>query len=63
MDMTKINSVIINDYLPGYIRTHMKTLGLTREETEKKVKEIMGDPIKKQEYMKLIEELAKEEDK
>jgi hypothetical protein len=57
----RLEPTLIDMYLPEHIRAHMKMLGRTRDETEAKVKEVMGDPEKKAEYMKLVETMAEEE--
>ncbi|WP_199614616.1 hypothetical protein [Paenibacillus alkalitolerans] len=57
----KFGPILIDYYLPEHIRDHMRMLGVSKEKTEEMVKYIMSDSEKKANYMKVIEELAKED--
>jgi hypothetical protein len=55
MDIAKrLEPMMIDMYLPEHIRQTFSVLGLNKQEVEEKVKEIMGDPEKKQQFMNFV---------
>jgi len=57
MDPKIFEPAMIDMYLPKHIESHMRMLGVSKEKADEFIKEVMNNPEKKAEYMKLIEEL------
>jgi hypothetical protein len=61
MDIAKVfEPMMIDMYLPEHIRSTFYALGLSSKEIEEKVKEIMGDPVKKQQFLDFV--MSKKDD-
>jgi hypothetical protein len=60
LDMEKMNTSMLEYYLPNIVHKHAMMLGMSKEDTDALVKEVMSTPDNQAKYMKVIEEYNRE---